>query len=213
MTPNEATIFGAVGGAVFGAIVGGIVSIVTTRYVLKHGPNYEAQIEGLQDSMGSLARTQEELRKQQAEQAKREEERYETATKQAEAARWKPSAGIITANEGTQHVNKLALSSPEKFKVIEAALLSLTGAKVQDIFVPQPPFNEPATNKEIPILHSALNELAGNSSSYFQFQKFEGIVKYTVEKSEGIPVRVTGEVKFSAGTVILGNTQWYHLVG
>jgi TolA-binding protein len=68
------------------------VAILTTP--IKHGPNYEEQIEGLHETIGSLARTQEELRQQQAERDKREEKRYDDQERKAEAARWRPTATI-----------------------------------------------------------------------------------------------------------------------
>jgi hypothetical protein len=40
MTPNEATIAGGLSGGLIGALA----SVLTTRYLLKHGPNYEAKI-------------------------------------------------------------------------------------------------------------------------------------------------------------------------
>jgi TRAP-type C4-dicarboxylate transport system permease small subunit len=40
------------------AVVAAIVSILTTRYTLKHGPNYEEQIKGIRETIGALAQTQ-----------------------------------------------------------------------------------------------------------------------------------------------------------
>jgi hypothetical protein len=111
------------------AFVAAVVSVLTTRYTLKHGPNYTAQINGLHDTIESLAKTQEELRKQQAEQAEREGARHEAELKRLEGAKWKPEAKIIAVNEGQEHVNKLSIVSVGKFRLINVSLLSETGAK------------------------------------------------------------------------------------
>jgi hypothetical protein len=188
------------------ALIAATVSFLTTRYTLKHGPNYEKQMEGLRETIGSLARTQEELRKQQAEQAERDRERYE-------AAQWRPTASIINVDEGREHVNKLSLVSTDKFRLLEVSLLSDTGAKVHEFPVQMNAFSDPVVAQNVPIPHSVLVQLAKTSPTYFQFERFEGAVRYTVERDGDSPVKFTGEVKFSASATTLGNTRWFHLVG
>jgi hypothetical protein len=195
------------------AIIAAVVSILTTRYTLKHGPNYAEQINGLHDTIGSLARTQEELRKQQAEQAQREDARYAAEVRRIEAAKWKPIANIINVNEGREHVNKLSIGSTDDFRVIEVSLLSESGAKVYEFPFNLGLFSKPVRGQNIPIPHSALNQAAGASSTYGPDGNFTGAIQFTVERAEGEQVRYTGEVKFTASDIMLGNTRWFHLVG
>ena len=194
------------------ALVAAIISIFTTRHTLKHGPNYSEQIRRLQDTIQSLAKTQEDLRKQQAEQAKREEERHEEELRRLEAANWKPQAKIISVNEGLEHVNKLSIVSFDKFRVIDVSLLSETGAKVYEI-LENNLTGEAIVGKNIKIPHTALTQLASRSPTYFQLSKFEGAVRFTVERAEGEKALYTGEVKFTAESRMLGNTMWFHLTG
>lgn len=194
------------------ALVAAIVSVLTTRYTLKHGPDYSQQIRGLQHTIQSLAKTQEDLRQQQAEQAKREEERHKAQLKRLEAANWKPHAEIISVNEGLEHVNKLSIISTDKFRVISVSLLSDTGAKVHQI-LKNDLTAEVVSAQNIKIPHSALNQLAARSPTYFQLSKFEGAVRFTVERVDGERTLYTGEVKFTAESMMLGNTMWFHLVG
>jgi hypothetical protein len=194
------------------AFVAAIVSVLTTRYTLKHGPDYSQQIRGLQDTIQSLGKTQEDLRKQQGEQAKREEERHEAELRRLEAANWKPQAKIISVNEGLEHVNKLSILSSDKFRVIDVSLLSETGAKVHEI-LQNDLTAEAVVAKNIKIPQTALNQLASRSPTYFQLSKFEGALRFTVERAEGERALYTGEVKFTAESMMLGNTMWFHLVG
>ena len=97
--------------------------------------------------------------------------------------------------------------------MIEVSLLSQAGARFYEF-----PFNlglsdEPGVARNVPIPHSELVKLANSSETFFQLQRFEGGLKFTVERADGDPVRCTDEIKFTAGTCTLGNTQWFHLVG
>lgn len=195
------------------ALIAAGVAILTTRYTLKHGPNYEEQIKGLRETIGSLARTQEELRKLQVEQAKRENERYEAQLKRSEAAQWKPTARIINVNEGQEHVNKLSIESIDTFRLLDVSILSTTGAKVHQCPLQASAFGDGVVGQNVPIPHSALAKLANTSPTYRQFETFEGTVRYTVERDGENPTKFTGEVKFSASPTTLGNTRWFHLVG
>lgn len=72
ITSNQAAWIGAFGGATLGGLIGVVGSIFVARYAIKHGPNYEEQIdgldekfEGLHETIGKLAETQEKLRLQQ----------------------------------------------------------------------------------------------------------------------------------------------------
>jgi hypothetical protein len=105
------------------SMIAAIVSVLTTRYIVKHGPNYDARFKQMHETLEALARTQDELKQQQAKTAEAENERHLIAEQKA-AARWKPSAGIISLIEGNRQVNKLSIQSPEQFVLVEAYLLS-----------------------------------------------------------------------------------------
>jgi Skp family chaperone for outer membrane proteins len=123
--------------AVVSAAISGVVSILTARYVVKHGPNYEEQIDGLNEKFEAFhetyARAQENILKQQAELADGEEARYQARAREIEAAKWKPVASIVNVNEGQEHVNKLAINAFEKFRPIEASIHASNGAKLGDL--------------------------------------------------------------------------------
>jgi hypothetical protein len=138
ITPNEATLIGAFGGAALGAVVGGVVSFFTTRYMVKHGPDYSAQIAGTNEALAAIAATQEQMRKQHALAVEAEAKRHQEATNQAEAARWKPTVNILSTVQGSAQVNLLRLESLQEFALLEAGLFSSSGAKIADYLVNGP---------------------------------------------------------------------------
>ena len=60
------------------AVIAAIVSVLTTRYIVKHGPNYDARFKQMHETLEALARTQDELKQQQAKTAEAENERQLT---------------------------------------------------------------------------------------------------------------------------------------
>jgi hypothetical protein len=210
MTPNEATLIGGIGGAALGAIFGGVTSIFTTRYLAKHGPNYSAQIDSTNDALAALAATQEEMRKQHATAFESDKEHREKQGRIAEAAQWKPRASMIAVNEGQEHVNKLSIMSVGQFILREVYLLSDSGARVYKF--PQT-WGCPCVAINVAVPHRALTELAGKSVTYGVHGWFDGILEYTIEKVGEDPIPYTGELKFRATTMMLGNTQWFDLAG
>jgi hypothetical protein len=218
LSSGELALLAAVVGGVLPAIVAIITAIITTRYTIKHGPNYAEQIEGLDEKFEAFhqtfARTQDDLIKQQAEFAKREEDRYQAKAKEIEAGKWKPIAEIITANERQEHVNKLAINAIEKFRVLTASIHTITGAKLGDLPGGVPGIErEAAVGTLLYIPYNRLVQLSQISPSFQQHETFEGLLRFTVERAEGEPVQYSGEVKFSAVITVLGNTRWFHLIG
>jgi hypothetical protein len=210
LTPNEATILGATLGAVLGAALGGIVSLWTARYTLKHGANYGKQIADIHKTLDALARTQDELRQQQAQALEVENQRHVEATCKAEAARWKPIARIISKIEGSEQVNALSLGSTLEFAITEASLVSPVGVKLHAYSV----LGAKAFSRgfSIPLTHSSLLLIANNNQQYFQTQTFEGSVTYTVlRKQDG--TEYSGEVPFHGQATIVGHTGWFKLTG
>jgi hypothetical protein len=208
MSPNEASLVGAFGGAALGAVLGAVVSFFVTRYAIKHGPNYKEQIEGLRETMGSLAKTQEEFRKQHADQARQDAERYEAQEKRAEAQRWKPSAKIVSRTEGNAQVNYLQLTSPVEFALIEASLLTQGGGKIDDFHTE----GSKLTSKgfSFQLTHSSLVKLMNTSDSYFQHATFEGVIRFKVLRDA---LETEGAIPFRAEMVTIGNGLFPKLSG
>jgi hypothetical protein len=193
------------------AVIAAIVSVLTTRYIVKHGPNYDARFRQMHETLEALARTQDELKQQQAKTAQAESERHLIAERKAEAARWKTTAKIISLIEGNEQVNKLSVQSPDQFMLLEAYLLSDSGARLHDYQVLGK--YGPSVGLNVIIGHESLLKIANTSDSYFRFSTFQGRILYKVERLGDIPASYTGEVPFSAQAVNLKNTQWFKLSG
>ena len=144
LTPNEAVILAAIAGAVIAPLLSIVTSILTTRYTLKHGPNYERQIDDLHhtfqqqigtmnESLNALSETQGELLRQQGAFEEAAALRRAADTERQEAARWKPEGRLQSAYEGSELKNELILKSPQEFTVLEVGLMSSTGAKLADV--------------------------------------------------------------------------------
>lgn len=197
--------------ALVSAIIAAIVSVLTTRYTVKHGPNYGEQIKGLHETMGALARTQEEFRQQQANLGEEERERHTNQEKRAELARWKPDVTLSSIVEGNQQVNKLSLKSIRSFCLLEVSLMSSTGAKVFDY-----PMNKPigcSTGFGVPITQESLNMIANSSQTFFQHSYFDATFRYRATLESGDGSEFTGELPFRAQQTFVANTCFYKLTG
>jgi hypothetical protein len=136
--------------------------------------------------------------------------RRQTEDAQAEAARWRPLAGIVSEVEGQEQVNKLNLKSNLEFALVEASLLSSAGAKLHDY--PVEGVNIFSRGFSVPITHASLLKVANNSQSYFQFSTFQGGIKFAViRQRDGI--QFIGVLPFEAETVTVSNTLWFKLTG
>jgi hypothetical protein len=156
---------------------------------------------GMQKTLETIVK--DELKQAEAARRQADEEK-------AEAARWKPSASIVSIVEGQEQVNKLNLKSHLGFALVEASLLSPTGVKLHDYLVN----GDRVFSKgfSVPITHASLLKIANNSQSYFQFSTFQGSIKYTVvRQSDGI--QLTSALPFHAETVMVSNTLWFKLAG
>ena len=209
LTSTQLALIGTLA-TVAAAVIAAIVSVLTTRYIVKHGPNYDARFKQMHETLEALARTQDELKQQQAKTAEAENERHLIAERKAEAARWKPSAQIISLVEGNQQVNKLSIQSAQTFILVEAYLLSESGARLHDYKVLG---KHPASvGLNLIITHESLANNAGRNQSYFYTSTFQGKIQYVVETVDD-HISYTGEVPFLAEAVIVSNTQWFKLSG
>jgi hypothetical protein len=210
ITPNEATLIGAFGGAALGAVVGGVVSFFTTRYMVKHGPDYSAQIAGTNEALAAIAATQEQMRKQHALAVESEAKRHQEATNQAEAARWKPTVNILSTVQGSAQVNLLRLESLQEFALLEAGLFSSSGAKIADYLVNGPKVR--STGFSVPITHETLVKIANTSQSYFQTSSFDAAVRFVVQCA-GHPGTYSADVPIHAEMTTVANTLFFKLTG
>lgn len=187
---------------IVGAVIAAVVSILTTRYTLRHGPNYEGQIKGLQEAMGSLARTQEEFRLQQVERDRREDQRHEVREKREEAARWKPMATIECKLDGREYVNRLVVKSSDSFRLLEVSLISPTGAKLLDY-----PRNDDWVDSKgfgFTISSTSLNKLADISPTFFMHETFEGAIRFVAQRaSDG--AQYTGQIPIHGSRAYVQN--------
>ncbi len=207
LTPNGATLAAAILSAVISAVVSGLIA----RYMIRHSANYGEQIKSIHETLASLARTQEELRRQQATATADEKEREEAEEMRAEAARWKPTVTLSSRVDGNQQVNKLIIQSPQSFWLQEVSLISSTGAKIFDY-----PMNKPITSSVgfgIPISQESLNLIANSSQSFFKHGAFEGRLRYKVQREGNAAAEYTGELPFHAQQVSVGNACFYQLKG
>jgi hypothetical protein len=124
--------------SILSALIAAVVSVLTTRYTLRHGPNYEKEIKGIRETIGELAAAQNRLVEQQTEQATEDRRRFETAEKKAEQSRWKPEITLLSVVDGNQQANKLVLKSIRSFCLLEVSLISSSGAKIFEY-----PMNKP----------------------------------------------------------------------
>jgi len=83
-----------------------------------------------------------------------ETKRHQEAANQAEAARWKPTVKVLSTVQGSAQVNLLRLESLQEFALLEAGLLSSSGAKIADYLVNGPKVR--STGFSVPITHETL---------------------------------------------------------
>lgn len=164
---------------------------------MKHGPNYEEQIEGLHETIGALAKTQEDFRQQHLRATEDEKERLAAEEKKAEAARWEPTATIERKVEGQQYMNKLILKSPQSFRLLEVSLLSSKGAKLLDYPMKDSWLSSTSFGFEIP--HGSLNTVAEISPTFFQDETFDGALRFKVQLDGKDPITYVGEIPFHGG--------------
>lgn len=201
---STATIIGGLAGAVLGSIT----SIFTTRYIVKHGPNYEAQIRGMSEHLGKLAITQEDMREEQRRRNEAEESWRQQQDRAAEAARWKPQASIESKQVGNEQVNRLLLHCPEDFFVRSVSLLSPSGAKILEYPV------EKVASKGfgVPITHASMNQIAELSPMWQMTERFNGVIGYSGTRAkDGQPY--SGTLPFHGERIWLNNTAFYKLSG
>lgn len=210
LTPNEATIAGAVLGALLGGVFGGVVSFLTARYIVKHSANYEEQIADLHQTLGALARTQDEWRLQHATAIEAENQRRIEAERRAEAARWKPVVRIISKQEGIEQINVLRLESTQQFALSEVCLVSSGGAKLYDY--PVAGAKAFSTGFSIPIDRKSLNLLTANSQQFFDSETFDGQFRYAVVRMQDGST-YEGVLPFHGQGIMVGIMGCYKLSG
>ena len=199
LTPNEATLYGAL----LGGLVGGIVSFMAARYTITHGPNYQQQINDMRKTLEALANTQEDFRQD-------EKQRDDDAKSRAEAARWKPKARIVSVREGNEQSNKLVLDASSEFALTEASLISSSGAKLHAY-----PMNKSAVYSlgcSVNLDQGSLLQIAKGLQHTHPAMKFAGSVRYTVLRKLD-ETTYEGEVPFVAETLTICDVRLFKLGG
>jgi hypothetical protein len=145
MTPNEATIAGAVAGGLLGAIT----SIFTTRYIVKHGPDYSAKIDAvnstldqrigqvsssLSDRIADVNETLTQLTAAGTEHFAQQASFQRAQVDRHNASLWKPEARIDVAVDATSVSNSLILKSGEQFTLLNVYVQSKRRNGKQDYF-------------------------------------------------------------------------------
>ncbi len=160
-------------------------------------------------SMRALCVRRSEERQQQERMVIEEKSEHEVLQRKADAASWKPRARITSAVEGDEQVNKLILQSSQEFCVHEVALISSSGTKLHEYPVLGAKLF--STGFSVQITHASLNLIANSSQSYFQHSTFEGKLRYSVERKDGVSFE--GDLPFHAETVSVRNAQRFKLTG
>lgn len=211
MTPNEATLVGGIAGGLLGALA----SIFTTRYLLKHGPNYEAQIakvnatldnrigevssslsariEGVSSSIGDLtqahtAHTAQQASFQEAEVARRT------------ASSWKPNARIDVVTDAQSLTNCLLLKSSDSFTLLGVYVQSGTGATLANIPIVE---GQKTTGYRVPISHESLLKVKQAQNLGGLQNGATGQLLYRVEK---VDRTYEFTVPFTTEDVMVNNT-------
>lgn len=192
LTAGEVALLAALIGAV-PATIAVIASVLTTRYLLKRGPNYTEHISQIDDTLAMLVQTQEDLKEQQAQFAEEERQRLAAQEKKQEQARWKPSAMIENSLDGNVYINKLVVKSTESFRLIEVSLLSPDGAKLEDY--PRKDSWVDSKGFSFPIPSSSLNQLTDISPTWMMQETFKGRIRYVAQRVNG-DVSYEGEIPF-----------------
>lgn len=180
LSNGQVTLFAALISALVSALIAAAVSIFATRYALRHGPNYEERIVGLQDTIGKLAATQEEFRRQHAAQAEEAKVRLAEADRKAEAARWRPTATLDSKIAGKRYVNTLVLKSFDAFRLLGVSLFTSSGAKLEEY-----PTKEGWVDSKgfaFPIPDASLYKAAEASPTWFSQKKFDGKFHYIAQR-------------------------------
>jgi hypothetical protein len=190
------------------AIIAAVVSVLTTRYTVKHGPNYSGQITDIHASLAALAKTQDELKHLHASALAQGAERLVLEDARAEAARWKPTAKILSKVEGNEQVNILRIEASEEFALLEVSLLGPGGAKVHEFSTN----GSNVTSKGFShrITQESLVRIANVAPSYFQTSTFNAALRYVVSRKGQ---EYTGEIPFHAQSITVGNTLWLKITG
>jgi hypothetical protein len=209
ITPNQATLIGALGGAALGALIGGAVSFFVARYTVRYSANYSGQINTINQALTSLAATQEEMKQHYAQSIAAEKQRQDENERRAEAARWKPQASIESKVEGVEQVNKLILKDQADFYLTEVSLLSSGGAKLIDYPVMA---KVATTGFSVPITHASLNKITCNNQQFIATETFGGAIRYTAKRAKD-GASYTGEIRFHGERVYLNSTCFYKLTG
>jgi len=214
MTTNEATIVGAVAGGVIGAIT----SLFTTRYVIKHGPNYDAKIaavtatlygriaevtDTLNTRMTAVNATLEGLTKAHTDQ--NDLQRLEA--KKREARRWRPDATIQAVQDASSLTNSLILKSHEQFTLLGVSVKAQQGATLTEVRIDR---GQTSTGFRVPISHQDILKVKESAHLGALQNGATGRLIYRIDKSGE---QYEFKLPFVTEDVMVGDTVWIKLLG
>jgi hypothetical protein len=196
MTGNEATLLGAFGAVAISAVVAWRVAV----YTVKHGPDYQRQLNEMNDKFGRLSAAQEGILAHHRQTAEDERARQEVV-------RWKPRMSI-TGDPSTRS-NKLTIFANKHFRIGNLRLATQSGAAVADIPAPVPD-GTLVKAAEIDVPHDAILKLVNNDPDYLRNSKTIGKLLLTLRVGDDdLPF----EVMFRAVQEITNNNVWTRLDG
>jgi hypothetical protein len=218
VTPNEATIFGGLAGGLLGAVA----SVFTTRYLLKHGPNYAARIAEVNATLdGRIGEVSSSLSARIADvntsigeltQAHTDHFAQQASFQKAEVARqnaslWKPDARIDVTTDATTLTNSLVLKSSEAFTLLSVSVQSKTGATLANVPIDG---GQRTTGYRIPISHENILKVKQNENLGGLQNGAMGQLMYRVERPDRT---YEFTVPFTTEDVMVNNTICIKLLG
>jgi hypothetical protein len=218
MTPNEATIVGGLAGGILGAVA----SVFTTRYLVKHGPNYEGRIAAvnatldqriaevstnlgsriaeLNTSVGELTRTHSDALTQQA-----SFQEAEVARQIAE--RWRPEARIDVVADATSLTNFLVLKAAEPFTLIDVQIQGKGAATLASVAIDK---NQKSTGFRIPVAHTDIIKVKQSHNLGGLQNGATGQLAYRVERFDRV---YSFLLSFTTEDVSINSTLFIKLIG
>jgi hypothetical protein len=222
LTPNEATILAGVVGGLSGAVIGGAVSVFTTRYIMKHGPNYSSQIDqvnstlderiagvssSLDGRISDINATLEALT-----QAHTQHFEQQASFQREEVARttsrlWKPDARIEVTTDATGLLNHFVLKSEQEFSLLNVFVQTKDGATLAALPITK---GISSTGFRVPIEHATLLKVKQSANLGGLRNGARGQFAYKVRRGEQMSEFL---LPFTTEDLMVNSTIYIKLIG
>ena len=196
MTANEATLLGAFGAVAISALVAWRVAV----YTVKHGPDYQKQLNEMNAKFERLSVAQEGIlahHQQAAEEGRAREE----------AQRWRPQMSV--KGDSSTRANTLTIFANKHFSIEGVRLATQSGAVASDIPVPASD-GTAVKAAEIDIPKEEILKLVNTDPDYLRNSKTVG--KLTVSLRVGYDV-FEFDLMFRAMQEVTSQNVWTRLDG